>query len=145
MGTITIRRAWAPDLPGVLACQEALARVGLNPEGAARVFRQQLASNQRLYVICDGEDIVGTATLILDHKFIHGGTPAARIEDVAVRTDRQRQGFGSQLVRHLVDEAKCSGVYKVVLNCLADRVAFYEQLGFRPYDAGMRIDLNADV
>ena len=51
------------------------------------------------------------------------------------------QGVGRALVRHAVAEAKQLGCYKVILSCYEDLVPYYERLGFRRHDVGMRIDL----
>ena len=73
--------------------------------------------------------------------FIHAGGWVGHIEDVAVHRDHQKKGIGAALIRHAVDEARKLGCYKVILSCFEDRVAFYEGLGFRPHDVGLRIDL----
>ena len=46
----------------------------------------------------------------------------------------------TKLPQHIV-EAEKAGCYKVLLACFPDRVPFYERLGFRLYEEGMRLDL----
>jgi hypothetical protein len=36
------------------------------------------------------------------------------------------------------------GCYKVILSCFENRAAFYQGLGFRRHDVGMRVDLPAN-
>jgi glucosamine-phosphate N-acetyltransferase len=125
---------------GLLEVLESLSKVELNPAEAARVLEERGGTGVRTYVARDGDRVVGTATLFIEHKFIHRGGRSGHIEDVAVHREGQGQGIGAALVRHAVAEAKKLGCYKVILNC-ADRVLpFYTRLGFRRHDNGMRLD-----
>jgi len=91
--------------------------------------------------IVDGR-VVGSASLLVEEKFIHDGGLSSHIEDVAVHKDFQKQGIGAELVRFLVQEARRLGCYKVILNCREGNVPFYEKTGFHRHDVGMRIDLD---
>jgi glucosamine-phosphate N-acetyltransferase len=119
----------------------SLSEVQLTPEKAKEVFRSRLRAGARTYVAYAQGRIVGTASLLLEQKFIHGGGHSGHIEDVAVHRDFQRHGIGAALIRHLTAEAKRLGCYKLVLNCFDDRAPFYEKLGFRRHDIGLRMDL----
>ena len=119
----------------------SLSEVKLSLGQAKEVFRERLRKGIRTYVARIDDRIVGTASLIIEEKFIHDGGCSGHIEDVAVHRDYQKQGIGAVLVRHLVDQAKAAGCYKVILNCHEGIAAFYEKLGFRQHDVGMRIDL----
>jgi glucosamine-phosphate N-acetyltransferase len=105
------------------------------------VFRERLRRGIRGYVACLDGRVVGSASLLVEEKFIHGGGLSSHIEDVAVHRDFQKQGIGAELVRFLVEEARRLGCYKVILNCREENVPFYEKTGFRRHDVGMRIDL----
>jgi glucosamine-phosphate N-acetyltransferase len=118
-----------------------LADVELTPEKAKEVFRNQLRLGVRTYVACVQGRIVGTASLLIEPKFIHGGGLSGHLEDVAVHRDFQKQGIGAALVRHVTAQAREMGCYKVVLNCFDNMAPFYEKLGFRRHDAGLRMDL----
>ncbi|HJZ91033.1 MAG TPA: GNAT family N-acetyltransferase, partial [Gemmataceae bacterium] len=61
--------------------------------------------------------------------------------DVATHPSHQGKGAGSAVVRSLIDLARQSGCYKVILSCTDQNIAFYSRLGFRRHDNGMRIDL----
>ncbi|KAH9509336.1 hypothetical protein Btru_046792 [Bulinus truncatus] len=74
--------------------------------------------------------IVGTATLVIEKKFIHHVSSRARVEDVVVSSDYR----GFQLGKVLLDIVVClshkMGSYKVSLECKDHNVKFYEQFGF---------------
>jgi glucosamine-phosphate N-acetyltransferase len=138
---LTIAELTGPDLGnGFLETLASLAEVKLTPTEAAAVFRNRLRAGVRTYVARVGERVVGTASLLLEQKFIHGGGWVGHIEDVAVHRDCRLQGIGSALVRHATEEARRHGCYKVILNCFEHLVPFYSRLGYHPHDAGLRID-----
>jgi glucosamine-phosphate N-acetyltransferase len=119
----------------------SLADVGLEETEAREIFRGRLRADVRTYVSLDGDRVVGTLSLIIEQKFIHHGGWVGHIEDVAVHRDFQNRGIGRQLVQYATEEAQRLGCYKVILNCRPERVGFYEKLGYRKHDVGMRIDL----
>src|SRR5262245_44995131 len=139
---LVIRELSAPDLKDdFLESLGSLAEVGLTVADALAVFRNRLRMGVRTFVAVGDDRVVGTLTLLLEQKFIHGGGWTGHIEDVAVHRDFQGKGIGSALVRHAIEESQRAGCYKVILNCNDQNIAFYSKLGFRKYDAGMRIDL----
>lgn len=140
MKGLLIRHAFATDVPGILVCLESLAEVGCTVHVSQSVFICQLRCDHQPYVALIGDEVVGTATLLLQRKFIHGGGLAARIEDVAVRRDKQRQGIGTALVQELVRVAKELGMYKITLACSEVNAGFYTRLGFRCHEIEMRME-----
>jgi glucosamine-phosphate N-acetyltransferase len=137
-----IREMIGPDLArGFLEALASLAELNLTPEQAAEVFRARIRAGVRTYVACVGDHVVGTASLVLEQKFIHGGGKVGHIEDVAVHPDSRHLRVGSALVRHASEQARKLGCYKVILSCFERLVPFYEGLGYRKHDVGMRIDL----
>ena len=139
MGTL-IRFARMADLPGILQCLEALAPVEISAQAAYHVWEEMVRRSGMLYVVQVDARVVGTATLILERKLIHGGGVAARIEDVAILKEEQRKGYGTLLVAYVAQEAKDCGAYKVTLSCSKDHERFYERIGFKCYETEMRID-----
>jgi glucosamine-phosphate N-acetyltransferase len=121
----------------------------IKPLGAPRqmlssligLFRARSAAGVRTYVAVAGDEVVGTASLIVEQKYLHSGGRAGHIEDVSVASTHQEKGVGRALVEHLLQVCKQEGVYKVVLACSEDNVAFYERLGFRRHEVAMRVDL----
>ena len=73
--------------------------------------------------------VVGTATLLLERKLSHGGKLAATIQDVSINSSYQSKGIGKELVQHCIQYARALGCYKVTLNCTPDKVAFYGKCG----------------
>jgi glucosamine-phosphate N-acetyltransferase len=138
---LTICDLTGPDLAnGFLETLASLAEVNLTPAQAGEVFRTRLRSGVRTYVARVGNRVVGTASLLMEQKFIHGGGWVGHVEDVAVHRDCRLQGVGSALVRHATEEARRLGCYKVILNCFEHLVPFYGRAGYRTQDVGMRID-----
>jgi glucosamine-phosphate N-acetyltransferase len=110
-------------------------------EEAAEVFRARLRAGVRTYVAVAEGRVVGTASLVIEPKFIHKGGRVGHIEDVAVHPDCRLRGVGSALVRHATEQARKQGCYKVILSCFERLVPFYSQLGYRLHDVGRRIHL----
>jgi len=125
---------------GFLETLTGLAETTLNPAEAAAVLQQRQRAGVRTYVARTGEKTIGTATLMVEHKFIHRGGLVGHVEDVVVHRDYQSHGIGAALVRHAVQEARHLGCYKVILNCADPVMPFYARLGFRRHDNGMRLD-----
>jgi glucosamine-phosphate N-acetyltransferase len=127
---------------GFLESLANLAPVDLTSEEAIRIWRGRNAAGVRTVVAADETgNVMGTASLILEHKFIHKGGTIGHIEDVAVHPDHEGKGVGSAVVRALIELARQSDCYKVILSCNDQNIAFYSKLGFRRHDNGMRIDL----
>lgn len=116
---------------------------GLTPEEARRILATMKLSHlyHFLVAVTSGGRVVGTTTLLVERKFIHGGGLVGHIEDVAVRRGYQGRGVGGSLVKAAVQKAKELGCYKCILDCKDELVEFYERQGFRRHDVGMRIDL----
>jgi glucosamine-phosphate N-acetyltransferase len=138
---IVVRALEPGDLDrGFLESLAALTEVDLTP-AAARSIVAEMPSNSCTLVAEINGKVVGTATLLIERKFIHGGGRVGHIEDVSVHGDHQRQGVGTALVEHAIQTARQAGCYKVILDCFDDLVPFYERMGFRPFNRGLRLDL----
>ncbi|XP_059157522.1 glucosamine 6-phosphate N-acetyltransferase-like [Physella acuta] len=74
--------------------------------------------------------IIGTATLVVERKFIHHASARARVEDVVVNNDYRGQQIGKILVDLLVCLSEMLGCYKVSLECKDHNVNFYTLFGF---------------
>lgn len=137
-----IRELNALDLTrGFLETLARLADVNLEAEEARTILRRRLRTGIHTYVALDEGRVAGTTSLVVEQKFIHRGGSCGHIEDVVVHPDYDQRGLGSALVRHAIEQAWQLGCYKVILSCFEDLVPFYERLGFRRHDVGMRIDL----
>jgi glucosamine-phosphate N-acetyltransferase len=80
-----------------------------------------------IWVIEENNNLVATATIMYEHKFIHNLCVLAHIEDVCVKEDYRGKGYGKILIKKLQKEAKEKGCYKVTLVCSEENVKFYEK------------------
>lgn len=139
---MTIRPMYATDLQrGFLAALASLKPCDLSEEQAIDVFRKRMRQKIQTYVALMENRIVGTASLIIEPKFINTGGVVGHIEDVAVHQAYQHHGVGGKLVQHLLEVSRAQGCYKVILDCAEEVIPFYEKLGFRRWEQAMRIDL----
>jgi glucosamine-phosphate N-acetyltransferase len=89
-----------------------------------------IQKNADIWVIEIDGCLIATATIIYEHKFIFNTCILAHIEDVCVKKEYRRKGFGQLIVKHLITEASSHKCYKVTLDCADDNVPFYESCGF---------------
>lgn len=78
--------------------------------------------------------IIATATLITEHKFIHSCAKRGRVEEVVVIDTCRGKQLGKLLVATLVLLSKKLDCYKITLECAPKNVAFYEKLGYKASD-----------
>jgi len=126
---------------GFLEALGSLSEVGLTPQEAAAILQERKRQGVKTYVARVDGRVVGTATLLVEQKFIHRGGKVGHIEDVAVHREQQLRGIGSCLVKHATDEARKLGCYKVILDCFERLAPFYVRLGYRVFNVGMRQDM----
>ncbi len=139
---LSVRLMYATDLQrGFLATLASLKPCELTDEQAIAVFRKRMRQKILTYVAMLEDRVVGTASLMIEPKFINTGGVVGHIEDVAVHQAYQHHGVGGKLIRHLLEVSRERGCYKVILDCAEDVIPFYEKLGFRRWEQAMRIDL----
>jgi len=102
----------------------------------AKEILEKIKSNplHKIFVAEDTEThkIVGTATLLLEPKFINNGMIVGYIEDVAVRKGYERLGIGKQVIENVINYAKTiKHCTKILLYCSDKNRSFYEKLGFK--------------
>ena len=88
----------------------------------------------------DGE-IVGSATLFIERKFIHSCGSVGHIEDVVTRKGFEKRGIATELIKRLLLGARVRKCYKVILNCRGELGSFYKKFGFKFNQCEMRLDL----
>jgi ribosomal protein S18 acetylase RimI-like enzyme len=137
-----IRPAEGRDIPAVAACVRAsyakyVERIGKEPAPMRRDHAAAIAAGET-YVLVEGEDLVGTIEVRVegDHLFVGS---------VAVRPDRQGEGFGRRLMAFAEDMAARENLAEVRLYTnekMWENLAFYGRLGFeethRKLDGGYR-------
>ena len=98
------------------------------------------------YIIIVAEDqenhtIIGTATLLIEQKFIHNGGKVGHIEDVATRAGYEGLGVGKKIIQRLIEISRDLQCYKIILDCDDKVIGFYEKLGFKKKAVMMRVDV----
>lgn len=98
------------------------------------------------YIIIVAEDqenhtIIGTATLLIEQKFIHNGGKVGHIEDVATRAGYEGMGVGKKIIQRLIEISRDLQCYKIILDCDDKVIGFYEKLGFKKRAVMMRLDV----
>ncbi|KAK7913664.1 hypothetical protein WMY93_013875 [Mugilogobius chulae] len=78
--------------------------------------------------------IIATATLITEHKFIHSCAKRGRVEEVVVTDACRGKQLGKLLVATLIQLSKKLDCYKTTLECAPKNVAFYEKFGYKASD-----------
>lgn len=127
---------------GLLESLDSLSRASdLDPGSARAVLERAVADPSREVFVAESDGrVVGSLTLLIEEKFIHGGGLAGHIEDVAVDGGARGRGAGRMLVERALREAEACGCYKTVLDCSEDLAGFYEKLGFSRRGVCMRVD-----
>ena len=91
-------------------------------------------SNMGIIIVCIVRDtnslqLVGSGTIIIEPKIIHGGKSVGHIEDLVVHPNYRNQGIAQTILNKLVDYSK-RDCYKVILNCNPNMEPFYNRSGF---------------
>lgn len=121
---------------GYLDLLAQLTSVGnLSQEAFEKQFEAMERSVPNYYIVVIEDTItqkiVGSATLVLEMKFIHDAGCRGRVEDVVVDQKKRGQNLGALLLRTLVSLGKSLGVYKLSLECKPELVPFYSKFGFQ--------------
>ncbi|KAM0037258.1 putative glucosamine-phosphate N-acetyltransferase transcription regulator GNAT family [Helianthus debilis subsp. tardiflorus] len=81
--------------------------------------------------------IVATGSVFIEKKFIRSCGKLGHIENVVVDSGARGMQLGINVVGFLVDHARLTGCYKVILDCGEDNRAFYEKCGFKQKEIQM--------
>ncbi len=143
MSEPTIRELRKEDLwNGFLTTLDSLRQTsGIDKSKAEKIFEKINSNPDHIIVVAelDGK-IVGTTTLLIEQKFIHGGGLVGHIEDVVIDKNFQGQKIGEKIIKYLFEFAKNRGCYKTILDCTDDVKPFYEKLGFKQIANELRFD-----
>lgn len=143
MPTITIRKLQKKDLyNGFLLSLDSLRESShMKSKKANRVFDKIAKNSQHvIYVAVKDSKVIGSASILIEQKFIHEGGKVGHIEDVAVKKEFQGKGVGKQIVAALLKYAQKQGCYKTILDCTDELIPFYEKIGFNRHSNSMRFD-----
>jgi GNAT superfamily N-acetyltransferase len=145
---LVIRAATETDLENVLALY---AQPDIDDgkvlciEEARDIFaRFKRYPDYTLYVVQDGEEIVGSFALLIADNLGHLGAPSGLVEDVVVRPNQQGKGIGRQMMAFAIERCRARGCYKVALssNFKRDRAhKFYDSIGFERHGYSFLVPL----
>ncbi|KJH41273.1 glucosamine-phosphate N-acetyltransferase domain protein [Dictyocaulus viviparus] len=98
-----------------------------------KIMRETIPQSYYVVVVEDSSNhrVVGTATLVIEWKFIHHAGCRGRVEDLVVDESARGKKMGFMLNRILVTLAKQVGVYKLSLECKDSLIPFYERHGYK--------------
>jgi glucosamine-phosphate N-acetyltransferase len=143
MASIKIRKLQKKDIfNGFLLSLDSLRKSSdINPGKANAIF-DKITKNphQVIYVAVENSRIIGSASILIEQKFIHEGGKVGHIEDVVVRKEFQGKGIGNQIVAVLLKYAQKEGCYKTILDCTDELIPFYKKMGFKRHSNSMRFD-----
>ena len=140
---ITIRQLKQSDLwNGFLKSLDSLRQASnIEESKAKKIFEKIDANPDHIIAVAEIDGaVVGSATLLIESKFIHNGSRVGHIEDVVVSQDFQGKKIGKNIMDYLIEIAKEQDCYKTILNCTDDIKPFYQKLGFKQVASELRLD-----
>lgn len=143
MSTIKIRKLQKKDIyNGFLLSLDSLRKSSdIKPKKANLIFDKiSKNSHQIIYVAVKDDKVIGSASVLIEQKFIHNGGKVGHIEDVVVKKEFQGKGVGQKIVAELLKYAERQGCYKTILDCTDELIPFYEKIGFKRHSNSMRFD-----
>src|SRR5437588_8338912 len=141
--TVKIRELQEKDLfNGFLESLDFLRKASdLDPKKAKIIFKKiKSIPDHIIYVAVRDGKVIGSATIFVEPKFIHGGGKVGHIEDVVVNRENQGEGIGQKLINALISYAEKKGCYTTILDCTEEVMPFYKKLGFKHNSNAMRFD-----
>lgn len=136
---LKIRRLrWYKINEDYLSLLSQFRETNITVEQAIKLFRK---SKPIIYVAILDDKFVGSATLILEQKFIHNAGIVGHIEDVVVHKEYRKLGIGKKLIEKIIQRCREVKAYKAILGCEFNVSTFYEKLGFNSFNQGMRLEL----
>ena len=105
------------------------------PEARAAELWQAIASDANQIYLGGflGGELVAACNAAITPNLTRGGRPFAVIENVVVASAQRRRGFGTLLLRELVEQCWQRDCYKIMLQSAQNRAGahdFYEAIGF---------------
>ncbi|KAL0095709.1 acyl-CoA N-acyltransferase [Phycomyces blakesleeanus] len=132
----TIRALRSGDYErGFLQVLEVLTEVGNHTkEEWLERFDYIKRHNHEYFTIVITDDVkdrvVAAGTVFVERKFVHKNGLVGHIEDIAVDASQQGKKLGLRIIHALMHIGAKRGCYKVILDCSAKNIPFYEKCGF---------------
>lgn len=99
------------------------------------IFKKQKESNSVCYVVEINKEIVATATIYWQQRFLHSGGVSGQIEDVVVLPEYRGRGIFKKLMSFLEKELfENIGCYKISIHCDAEIKCIYKHVGYKTED-----------
>jgi glucosamine-phosphate N-acetyltransferase len=89
----------------------------------------EICKNSIIWVVDYNNELIGTATIIYEYKFIRNIVKLAHIEDVCIDNKYRNKGIGQLLINHLINDANQNKCYKIILDCESNLENFYKKSG----------------
>jgi glucosamine-phosphate N-acetyltransferase len=106
---------------------------------ARNIITLQIKSNHYMYVLYEDGEPLACGGFAIITKLGRNGSRDALIEEVVVRADKQRNGYGRKLIAFLLKKIEQYNVYAVWLNCSDENVPFYKKCGFEKTGNQMKV------
>lgn len=115
---------------------ELLSQLTVAPKVCLQKFVDvfhKIQNNKNIHIIViedyESQLIIGSATIIIEQKFIRNCRSVGHIEDVVVHKDYRKQKLGQILIQKVVEIGKTLDCYKIILDCSVENIQFYEKCG----------------
>ena len=84
-----------------------------------------LNDNHMIYVIENNKKFIGTGTYFIEFKLTHNGCKMGHIENIFIKKEERKKGYGKKLVKYLVKNLEEQGCYRIDLSCKKYLKHFY--------------------
>lgn len=126
-----------------LATLATLSPVGEHTQASlVACFERMTAQGTSIFVAIDEENdsIIGTVSVLIEHKFNRWWSRVAHLEDLAVHPTAQGKWVWSSLINTTMSFAQEQWCYKIILDADKDptHISYYEKFGFVSCGAYMK-------
>ena len=98
--------------------------------------------NKYIFLYTDDNDIpIGTISLLIESKLIHGGKCVGHIEDLEVDSKNTGKGIAKELIQYCINKAKNLNCYKIILDCTENLENFYIKNNFSKQGLCLRYNI----
>jgi glucosamine-phosphate N-acetyltransferase len=99
-------------------------------DNAFENFVEKLGKNHYILVMECDDIIIGSGTVLIEQKLIHGMSQVGHIEDIIIHKEYRGFGLGKKIIYELEQISKNNNCYKTVLYCDPDNVEFYTKIDY---------------
>jgi glucosamine-phosphate N-acetyltransferase len=139
---VLIRKIKGSDYDNFLALINGFRPTSFTREDFVAALKR-MNKNTEIWVIEHEKKLIGSASLVIEQKFIHNMAKLGHIEEMTIQKEFRHQGLGKLIIEKIIQRARESGCYKVTLNCTEDLKPFYEVCGLEK--AGIQMIERFDI